>query len=98
MDFKTLNERKEEMFSLSLRIGKHLTKSEADRLSSAISEEAVVFDTDSFSKELIENIVRDYRSFGQNFVYGNPLLREGRQYLKETYEKSQESPRPLDVG
>lgn len=64
---------------------KHLTKTEADRLVEAISDDAIVFNVDSFSNELIESIVKDYRIFGQNYVYGNPLLKEGKNYIKETY-------------
>lgn len=74
-----------EMFSLSLRMGKHMTKNEADRLTEAISDDAVIFNIDSFSSDLMENINRDYRDFGQNYVYGNPLIKEGKQYIKETY-------------
>lgn len=75
----------DEMFSLSLRMGKHMTRNEADRLTEAISDDAVVFNVNSLSPELMKIIKRDYRDFGQNFVYGNPLIKEGKQYLKETY-------------
>ena len=80
-----MNKKLNEMFSLSLRMGRHLTKNEADRLTEAISDDAVIFNIDSFSPDLMENINRDYRDFGQNYVYGNPLIKEGKQYIKETY-------------
>ena len=79
------NNRINDMFSFSLRMDRHLTKTEADRLVEAISDDAIVFNVDSISTELMECIMRDIRNFGQNFVFGNPLLKEGKQYIKETY-------------
>ena len=80
-----MNKKLNKMFSLSLRMGKHMTKNEADRLTEAISDDAVIFNIDSFSSDLMENINKDYRDFGQNYVCGNPLIKEGKQYIKETY-------------